>query len=95
MEGHSGQRPSILEVDEISNAYLRVIQVGDTITTTHFMRQYQSFAKENILGILDDLAGNPMPPQESQVEKPKAFHAYMLMAHDSLIDALQQDGYFD
>ena len=83
------------EAPAISNAYLRVIQVGDTITTAHFMDQYQSLAKKSILGILDDLAENPITPQESQAEKPNAFHKYEWMAHDCLIEALQKDGYFD
>jgi hypothetical protein len=87
---------AFLEVDNISNAYLRVIQVGDTITTTNFAKDWQDeISKESILGILENLAENPITPQEIQKEKPKAFLKYKRMTHDSLIEALQKDGYFD
>ena len=86
---------AFLEANNISNAYLRVIQAGDMITTTNFAGRYQKISKRSILGILDDLAETPITPQEIQAEKPKAFLKHKRMAHDSLIEALQKDGYFD
>ena len=80
------------EVSALSNAYLRVIQVGDTITTTHFMEHYQLTSRKSILGLLDDLAENPITPQENTQN---AFRKYEWTAHGSLIEALQKDGYFD
>ena len=83
-------------VGDISNSYLRVIQVGDTITTTNFVKDWQEeMSKASILGILDDFAETPVTPQEIQKEKPKAFLKHKRMTHDSLIEALQKDGYFD
>jgi len=83
-------------VGDISNSYLRVIQVGDTITTTHFVKDWQEkMSKASFLGILDDFAENPVTPQEIQKEKPKSLLKFKRMTHDSLIEALQKDGYFD
>ena len=83
------------EVGNISNAYLRVIQVGDTITTTNFVSYYQQTARQDFLGVLDDFVENPITPQEIQNEKPKSLLKYKRMAADSLIEALLKDGYFD
>ena len=83
------------EVSALSNAYLRVIQVADTITTTHFMADYQSTSKKSILELLDDLAEQPITPQENQEKKPNAFRKYEWTAHSCLIQALQKDGFFD
>jgi len=86
---------AFLEMSAISNAYLRVIQIGDTITTTNFVKRYQGISRESIIGILDDFAENPMTDQEIQAEKPKALIKYKNMTHGRLIEALQKDGYFD
>ena len=83
------------EVSALSNAYLRVLQVGDTITTTHFMERYQLTSRKSILDLLDDLAENPITLQEIQEKTPNAFRKYEWTAHGSLIQALQKDGYFD
>jgi len=80
-------------VDDISNAYLRVIQVGDTITTTNFLKRYESI-RRSYLEILDDLAENPITQQEIQEEKPKSLLKHKNLPAD-LIEALQKDGYFD
>ena len=86
---------SFLEDSSISNAYLRVLQVGDTIMTTNFVSEYQGSSRESILWLLDDLAENPMTEQEIQAEKHKAFIKYKPLPHGKMIDALQKDGYFD
>jgi len=83
------------EVGDLSNAYLRVIQVGDTITTTNFMSHYQKTSRQSILWTLDDIAENPITPQEIQTEKPKALLKRKDLAHEYLIEALLKDGYFD
>jgi len=82
------------EVDNISNAYLRVIQVGDTITTPNFVKRYQERSRNRILWVLDDFAENPVTPQEIQAEKPKALINQKPLPAN-LIEALQKDGYFD
>ena len=81
------------KVGDISNAYLRVIQVGDTITTTNFVKRWQ-IIREDILETLNDLAENPITNQEILNEKPKAFINQKPLPA-SLIEALQKDGYFD
>ena len=83
------------EVNNISNAFLRVIQVGDTIMTPNFLELYQEVSRDCILGTLDDIAKKPITPQEIQAEKPKAFLKYKELAHDLLLEALLKDGYFD
>jgi len=86
---------AFLEAGDISNAYLRVIQVGDTITTTNFVNYYQKMTRGRILAILDDIAENPMTPQEIQAEKHKAVIPEKPLPSASLIEALLKDGYFD
>ena len=87
---------AFLEVEAISNAYLRVLQVGDTITTTNFVKEWQEDkSRERILWILDDFAENPMTLQEIQAEKPKALINEKPLPDADLIEALQKDGYFD
>ena len=84
-----------LEVGDISNAFLRVIQVGDTITTTHFTAHYQGFSRKRIFSILDIIAAYPLTPQQIQAEKHKAFLPHKSLPDAELIEALQKDGYFD
>ena len=86
---------AFLEYSACSNAYLLVLQVGDTITTTNFVNEYQGSSRESILWLLDDLAENPMTEQEIQAEKHKAFIKYKPLPHEDMIEALQKDGYFD
>ena len=79
-----------------SNAFLRVIQVGDTITTTNFVNYWQEGgSRQNFLDILDYVAGNPLTPQQIQTESLKGFINKKPLADDYLIEALQKDGYFD
>jgi hypothetical protein len=81
------------EMENISNSFLRVIQVGDSISTTNFVKRYQVI-RQDILWLLDDFAENPVTDQEIQTERPKAsINKKHLPA--SLIEALQKDGYFD
>jgi len=82
-------------VNDISNAYLRVIQVGDTIITTNFVKRYQYLSRERILGILDDFAEEPVTDQEIQAEKPKALINEKPLPDSRLLEALLKDGYFD
>jgi len=87
---------AFLEVEAISNAYLRVIQVGDTITTPHFVVNWQKgLSRKRILWILDDFMEDPITPQEIQAEKHKALIKHKPLPARNLIDALQKDGYFD
>ena len=85
-----------LEDGAISNAYLRVIQVGDTITTTHFVNCWQEGnSRLYILNLLDVIAAMPMTPQLIQAEKHKALIPHKPLPDADLIEALQKDGYFD
>ena len=83
-----------LEVAAISNAFLRVIQEGNTITTTNFAKCWQGRSKY-ILWFLDFLAETPLTPQEIQAEKHKALIPHKPFPDADLIEALQKDGYFD
>jgi len=86
---------TFLEDGSVSNAYLRVIQVGDTIMTTNFVKEWQeNKSRGDILDLLDVIAGNPLLPQQIQSEKHKALLPKPLPDAD-LIEALQKDGYFD
>ena len=84
-----------LEVGDISNAFLRVIQVGDTITTPNFKEHYQTFSRQRISFLLDMIAENPLTPQEIQAEKHKALLPRKPLPDAELIEALLKDGYFD
>ena len=85
-----------LEVEAISNAWLRVIQVGDTITTTNFVKEWQAgMSREDILDLLDVIAENPLTPQQIQADKLKALINEKPLPNEGLIEALQEDGYFD
>ena len=84
-----------LEMDDMSNAFLRVIQVGDTITTTNFVKYYQEMTKGRILHLLDDFVENPITVQEIQTEQHKAFIPEKPLPSARLIEALLKDGYFD
>ena len=80
----------------ISNAYLRIIQVGDTITTTNFVKCWQEEGeRQNFFDILDHMAKNPLTPQQIQQERLKGFINKKPLGDAYLIEALQKDGYFD
>ncbi|MDD2600916.1 MAG: hypothetical protein PHO37_17115 [Kiritimatiellae bacterium] len=81
------------DVMNISNSFIRVIQVGDSITTTNFYKRYQ-IMRQDMLWTLRDLAENPITAQEIQEERPKAFINHKSLPA-SLIEALQKDGYFN
>jgi len=83
------------EVNSLSNAYLRVIQIGDTITTTNFVKRYQGISRESILGILNDFAEEPVTNIDIQEGKQKALIKFKNLTHGRLLEALLKDGYFD
>ncbi|MEI6647903.1 MAG: hypothetical protein WCP12_17835 [bacterium] len=83
------------EMDRISNAFLRVIQVSDAIITTNFLNRYQGFSRERILSILSDFAEEPVTNQDIQDGKQKALINQKPLPNGSLIEALQKDGYFN
>jgi len=58
----------------LSNAFLRIIQVGDTITTTNFVKCWQDVgARQNHLDVLEHMAETPLTPQQIQQERLKGF----------------------
>ena len=83
------------EIGDISNAYLRVLQVGDTITTPNFVKRYQGFSREGILGVLDDFSEEPVTVEEIQEGKRKALIKHKPFPQEKTLEALQKDGYFD
>ena len=86
---------TFMEEGAVSNAYLRVIQVGDTITATNFVKEWQEGkAREDILDLLDVIAEIPMTPQQIQAEIHKSLLPKPL-PDTELIEALQKDGFFD
>ena len=86
---------TFIERAAYSNAFLRLIQVGATITTTNFVHCWQERGRrQNFLDILDHVARNPLTPQQIQVERQKGFINHKPLPA-SLIEALQDDGYFD
>ena len=85
-----------LETESVSNSYLRAIQIGDTITTTHFVKEWQEgLSRYALLTLLDMIAKNPLTPQQIQAEKHKALIPHKPLPAAPLIEALQKDGYFD
>jgi hypothetical protein len=80
----------------LSNAFLRIIQVGDTITTTNFVKCWQDVgARQNHLDVLEHMAETPLTPQQIQQERLKGFINGKPLLSAFLIEALQKDGYFD
>ena len=80
----------------LSNAYLRVIQVADTITTTNFVKCWQEEGgRQDYLDILEHMAENPLTPQQIQEEGLKGLINEKPLPDAYLIEALQMDGYFD
>ena len=84
------------EEEAVSNAYLRIIQVGDTVATTNFVKCWQTEgARQNYMDIMDHMAEYPLTPQQIQQERLKGFINEKPLADAYLIEALQKDGYFD
>ena len=85
------------EINMVSNAFLRVVQIGNTITTTNFVDRWQESSR-NILFFLEFMAEEPLTPQEIQeieAERYKAFIPEKPFPDADLLEALQMDGYFD
>lgn len=80
-------------MSEISNSFWRVINVGDTITTSNFVARFPR-KQENLLTILSFIDENPLSPAELAIEQAKGNINHKLFP-DHLIEALQKDGYFD
>jgi hypothetical protein len=82
-----------LELTSISNSYERVIQVGDTITTTNFVKRFEWERNDYVDG-LDWLKNEPIPANELPAEKAKANIIHKELP-TKLIEALQKDGFFN
>ncbi len=80
-------------MSEISNSFWRVINVGDTITSPHFLAKYPD-ERANLLEILDFIKENPLSPAELAIEQAKG-NINQKSLPTPLIEALQKDGYFD
>ena len=84
------------EEAQLSNAYLRVIQRADMITTTNFAKCWQEEGgRQDYLDILEYIAEKPLTPQQIQQERLKGFINEKPLPDGYLIEALQKDGYFD
>jgi len=82
-----------LELKTISNSFQRVIQIGDTITTTNFVNRFE-LERQDYLDGLDMFKNEPIPVNELPAEKAKAYIKEKPLP-TKLIEALQKDGYFD
>ena len=82
------------EIGEMTNTFHRVIQVGNTIMTTNFVKCWQG-SSSNILFFLELMAEEPLTPQEIQDGKDKALIPHKSFPDEDLLEALQKDGYFD
>jgi hypothetical protein len=82
-----------LEMPEISNSFWRVINVGDTITTSNFVAKFPD-ERENFLQLLQLFTEHQMSPAELATEQAKGNINHKDMPTD-LIEALQKDGYFN
>lgn len=81
-----------LEMDTISNSFQRVIQIGDTITTTNFVKRFKR-ERSDYVDILDWLKDDPIPANELPAEKAKGNIIHKELS-TGLLEALQKDGYF-
>lgn len=81
-----------LDLPQVSNSILRVIQIGDTVTTSNFVRRFQIERQE----LLDDLElfKTYPTPQELSIEREKANIIHKELP-TYLFDALEEDGYFN
>ena len=84
---------AFLELDTISNSFQRVVQIGDTITTTNFVKRFE-LERQDYFEILDMLKNEPIPLNQLPAEKAKANIIHKSLPTD-LLEALQKDGYFD
>jgi hypothetical protein len=80
-----------LDLPQVSNSILRVIQIGDSVTTSNFVQKFQ-IERQELLDDLELFRSYPTPA-ELQTEREKANIIHKEMP-TSLFDALQKDGYF-
>ena len=81
---------------QLSNAYLRVIQRADTITSANFAKcWHEEGGREDYFDMLEHIAENPLTPQQIQQESLKGLITGKPLPDEYLIEALQKDGYFD
>jgi len=81
-----------LELASISNAAQRVLNVAPTITSTNFARVFPEYV-ENIQAVLEVLPY--YPPAELAADMQKIHVANKPLVATDIIEALQDDGYFD
>lgn len=81
-----------LEMGTISNSFQRLLQVGDTITTTNFVKRFK-LERDDYVDILDWLREDPIPANELPNEKAKGNIIHKELS-TGLLEALQKDGYF-
>ena len=82
-----------LELTSISNSYERVIQVGDTITTTNFVKRFV-VERQEYLDFLELFKNEPIPENRLNEEKAKANINHKELP-TGLLKALEKDGYFN
>jgi hypothetical protein len=81
-----------LDLPQLSNSVLRVIQVGDTITSTNFVQKFQ-IERQELLDDLELLRTYPTT-EELQTERQKGNISQKELP-TFLFDALYKDGYFN
>lgn len=80
------------DLSQISNSIWRVIHVGDTVTSSNFVKEFK-IERQGLLYGLDIFKTYPTPAQLPG-ERAKARFIHKPLPTD-LLDALQADGYFD
>jgi len=81
---------------QLSNAYLRVIQRADTITSANFAKcWHEEGGRQDYFDMLEHIAENPLTPQQIQQESLKGLITGKPLPDEYLIEALQKDGHFD
>jgi hypothetical protein len=82
---------ALLDLPEVSNSILRAIQIGDTITSSNFVKRFQVERNE----MLEDL--NLFRTYPSAIEEPNERAKAFIKGKELptfLFDALNEDGYF-
>ena len=82
---------TFLEFSSVSNMAQRVLAVGETILSTNFVREFSLYAED----VRTTLSILPLyPPNEIAADKQKALLPNKRLVPSKVIQALQDDGYF-
>jgi len=83
-----------LQLETISNSFIKVTSVGETITNENFQLRYP-FLKESNDFMLELFTQNPFTPEELLLERAKGLIPHKPFALYKELEALQKDGLFE